>query len=161
MKMLFRVLPVFLVTALLAGLYAHAQSDGWLTGSTDRDEQIALIEDYIGGYSGTMMEVGYRFESTHQAIQDDNHELAAYHWDKLGGAMEWGSIKRPARAENAELLFLGAPWENLDEALRDNDSERVVDLFNVARGACMACHEAEGVGFMNDQPLLRNTEIAP
>lgn len=33
--------------------------------------------------------------------------------------------------------------------------------FELARNACMSCHEAENVAFMNKQPLFRRIEKAP
>lgn len=64
-------------------------------------------------------------------------------------------MKRPKRRANAEALFLGEPWEGLHEALESQDPARIGPAFARAKSACMACHAAERVPFINDQPLFR------
>ena len=61
--------------------------------------------------------------------------------------------------------------DDLARAYRIISSKRFVDLthafgpdspvwsgFGQARAACTSCHEAEKLGFMNNQPLFRRTE---
>ncbi len=149
-----------LTTATLASIHALAQQgDGWLTGASDTDEQMQLLENYLRGFSTAMRETGDRYESTYQAIKDENLELASYQWDKLREAIELGIMKRPGRAENAVSMFLGEPWMALSEALESGEHDSIVERFNVARNVCMACHAAEGVPWMNDMPLFRDTEL--
>jgi len=144
----------------LASLHTVAQqNDGWLTGVSDRDEQVMLIENYLRGFSTSMRETGDRYLSMHQAIVDENYPLASYQWDKLREAVELGIIKRPGRAENAVNMFLGEPWQQLSDALESGDHNSIVERFNVARNLCMACHAAEGVPWMNDMPMFRDTEL--
>jgi len=157
-----------LTTAALASIHVLAQqgdgdgngeSDGWLTGASDTDEQMLLLENYLRGFSTSMRETGDRFQSMHQAIEDENYALASYQWDKLREAIELGIMKRPDRAENAVTMFLGEPWTQLSEALESGEREAIVERFNVARNVCMACHAAEGVPWMNDMPMFRDTEL--
>lgn len=144
----------------LVSLYTVAQqSDGWLTGASDRDEQMVLIENYLRGFSTSMRETGDRYVIMHQAIVDENYPLASYHWGKIREAVELGIIKRPGRAENAVNMFLGEPWQRLSEALESENHESIVEHFNVARSMCMACHAAEGVPWMNDQAMFRDTAL--
>jgi len=51
-------------------------------------------------------------------------------------------------------LFLGQQWQAFNDALESKDAKRIGPAFGQAKGACMACHAAEKVGFINDQPLF-------
>ncbi|KSF66371.1 hypothetical protein AO941_20930 [Pseudomonas aeruginosa] len=102
-----------------------------------------------------MWEVGERYRHVEQALRDENWDLAAYHWEKIRTTIEGGLMKRPKRRPNAEALFLGEPWNAMHEALESRDRARIAPAFARAKGACMACHAAEQVPFINDQPLFR------
>lgn len=142
---------------LSAGALAVQQTDSrnWLTDA-DSDTRYERLEYYLGGFSSAMWETGERYRHTEQAIYDENYELAYYHWDKIKGAIERGAMKRPDRRENAEAMFLDGAWEVLAEALQEPEEHDVRGAFQQAKGACMACHSAEEVPFMNDQPLFRD-----
>lgn len=101
-----------------------------------------------------MWEVGERFEHLHGALARGNPQLAAYHWEKIRTTIENGIAKRPKRAANAKTLFLDPVWTDVDAALRSGDMAKAWAAFDRAKTACMACHEAEKVGFMNDQPVF-------
>lgn len=77
------------------------------------------------------------------------------HWDKIRTTIKGGLMKRPKRRANAEALFLGEPWTHMLEALESRDPTRIGPAFAQAKAACMACHAAEQVPFINDQPLFR------
>ena len=146
--------------ALTAGvLSAHAASpshgDGWLTGAPDQATKDQRLEKYLRGFDQPMWEVGERYEHVEQALRDENWPLAAYHWEKIKATIEGGLMKRPKRRANAESLFLGEPWMGLHEALESQDVARIGPAFARAKGACMTCHAAERVSFINDQPLFR------
>ncbi|OGT55975.1 MAG: hypothetical protein A3E01_14560 [Gammaproteobacteria bacterium RIFCSPHIGHO2_12_FULL_63_22] len=108
-----------------------------------------------------MWEVGERYEHVEQAIRDGNWPLAAYHWEKIETTINGGLMKRPKRRASAEALFLGDPWNDLHEALEQEEPERIGSAFARAKGACMACHAAENVAFVNDQPLFRSALPLP
>ena len=129
--------------------------DGWIVGADNDRERFERIESYLGGFSAAMWETGYRYERVREAIEDESYELAAYHWDKIRSAIRNGYKKRPARQPNADAIFLDSAWPTLDEALKSGNSERIQNALSGARAACMACHEAEGVGFMNDMWMFR------
>lgn len=101
-----------------------------------------------------MWEVGERFERLHTALKRNNHGLAAYHWEKIRTTIENGIAKRPKRAANAKALFLDPVWADVDAALKSGDAVKSWAAFDRAKAACMACHVAEKVEFMNDQPVF-------
>ncbi|MCC5871348.1 MAG: hypothetical protein JJU22_03025 [Gammaproteobacteria bacterium] len=131
-------------------------SDGWLGSLDSHGDRFRALEGYLGGFSSAMWEVGERYRHLHQALLDDNHELAAYHWAKVGDAIRSGYLKRPARQANADALFLDTVFEPVAEALALADPSAAWPAFEQARAACIACHAAEDVAFMNDQPMLRD-----
>ncbi len=133
-------------------------SNRWLLDAANDTERFNRLETYLGGFSGPMWEVGYRYQGVFDAIKDGNHDLASYHWNKIGSAMVNGTMKRPARKANADAMFLNGPWKAMTEALSSGEEERIRKSFLEQRQACIACHVAERAPFMNDQPLFRNTE---
>lgn len=148
------------VAALLTTSVVYAGSaatNNWLLDAENDEERFQRIEQMFAGFSGAMAEVGVRYQHTFEAVGDENYELANYHWDKLKNAIELGYLRRPARADNANKLFLDSAWSEFKQQLDSNDSKAIQQSFQQARSACMACHAAEKVPFMNDQPLFRQT----
>jgi mono/diheme cytochrome c family protein len=141
--------------SLSVGAFAISQTDSrnWLTDA-DEDTRYERLEYYLGGFSSAMWQTGERYQHTEQAIADGNYELAYYHWDKIKGAIERGAMKRPDRRANAEEIFLDDAWKVLAEALQDPDEYDVRGAFQQAKAGCLACHGAEEVPFMNDQPMF-------
>lgn len=163
-----RPLGLFLIAATLAaGCLAGAApvnaetpakaSDNWLLDAKDDTERFQRIQQMFGGFSMAMQIVGERYDRTYDAIADGNFELANYHWKKIKETIELGTLRRPARAANAEALFLKGPWGAVSEALTAKDKVKAREQFLLARSACLACHVAEKVPFMNDQPRFRRT----
>jgi hypothetical protein len=158
--------PSVLVTAIIFAGFASASlasltktSDrNWLTGA-DEQTRFERLEHYLGGFSSVMQETGLRYGHVEQAIADENWDLALYHWEKIGVAIENGLMKRPARRPNAEAIFLESAWGDLDEALKGKNRGTIQDAFKSARDACMNCHAAEDVPFINDQPLFRHLPV--
>ena len=75
--------------------------------------------------------------------------------------IENGIAKRPKRATNAKALFLDPVWADVDAGLKSGDAAKSWEAFDRARQACMACHVAEKVEFMNDQPVFDLMPLAP
>jgi len=133
------------------------KSDNWLLDAKDDTQRFKLIQQMFGGFSMSMQLVGERYDRTYDAITDGNYELAGYHWKKIKETIESGFLRRPAREANAVAIFLKGPWVTVNEALSSKDKVRAKGQFLVARSACMACHAAEKVPFINDQPKFRRT----
>ncbi|RJP44831.1 MAG: hypothetical protein C4548_05585 [Desulfobacteraceae bacterium] len=141
---------------------APKKSDNWLKDAADDAERFTLIEKMFGGFSGAMQIVGERYLRTYDAITDGNFDLANYHWKKIKDAIELGYLRRPARKAHADALFLNGPWRSAEEAILSKDKGKAsAEAFLTARAACMTCHAAEQVAFMNDQPMFRNTAAFP
>lgn len=162
----------FLATATLAqvpstniaprtpkGLKLPAQtkppSNRWLEDANSDADRFRKLEIFLRGFDLPMMEVGERYRGAYNAIRDKNWELADYHWDKIKSAINGGLMKRPARTQNSEGMFLDGPWKQMDEAIKSKDYGRMDKQFMVTRQICMACHIAEKVAFMNEQPIFR------
>ena len=136
-------------------------SDNWLLNAKDDTERFQRIQQMFGGFSMAMQVVGERYDRTYDAITDGNFDLANYHWKKIKETIELGTLRRPARAANAEALFLKGPWGAVSAALAAKDKVKAREQFLLARSACIACHVAEKVPFMNDQPKFRRTATFP
>jgi cytochrome c553 len=158
----------FLIAAIFAtGCFASASSvsaeqppktsDNWLLDAKDDTERFKLIQKMFGGFSVSMQFVGERYDRTYDAIIDGNYDLATYHWKKIKETIELGYFRRPAREANASAVFLKGPWVSVSEALASKDKVKAKEQFLMARTACIACHVAEKVPFINDQPKFRRT----
>jgi hypothetical protein len=137
------------------------KSDNWLIDAADDAERFSLIEKMFGGFSRAMQIVGERYLRTYDAVVDGNLDLANYHWTKIKDTIELGYLRRPSRKAHADALFLNGPWRTAQEAILSKDGKTASEAFLSARKACMTCHAAERVPFMNDQPLFRNTAEFP
>ncbi len=140
---------------------APKTSDNWLLDAKDDTERFKRIQQMFGGFSMSMQLVGERYNRTYDAIADGNYDLAAYHWKKIKDTIELGYLRRPAREANAVAIFLKGPWVSVSESLASKDKAKLKEHFLMARSACIACHLAEKVPFMNDQPTFRRTATFP
>jgi hypothetical protein len=104
-----------------------------------------------------MSEVGTRFLEVHDAVSQGNYELATYYWEKIYDAINTGLMRRPARTRNAESLFVNGIWQDTHAALLAGEPQRIREKLRDARQACMACHAAEGVAYLNGVRALRDT----
>jgi len=164
MKHFWKLLIVasFVVGVIAAASFAISQvppknSDNWLLGVKDDTERFKRIQQMFGGFSAAMQIVGERYDRTYDAVAEGNYDLANYHWKKIKEAIELGYLRRPAREANSVALFLNGPWESAGEAFASKEKEKAREGFLSARSACLACHLAEKVPFMNDQPKFRRT----
>jgi mono/diheme cytochrome c family protein len=148
------------IPGLEAGQQAPPSAD-WLLGAKDDAERFRRLQILAGGTYEQMWQVGHRYQATHRAIAEQRWELARYHWTKLRDVLNVALMKRPKRTPNAEAIFLDGTWATLDAALRDADAAAARREFVVQRAACMGCHAAEGMPFLNDAPLFRETATFP
>lgn len=140
---------------------ANPPGPNWLLDATDDAERFRRIQIYAGGTYEQMWQIGYRFQQVYQAIVDENWALAGHHWGKLRSVFNVALMKRPRRTPNAEALFLDNSWAQFDSALQGRDPAAIRQSFLAQRGACMACHIAEEMPFLNDTPIFRDTADFP
>jgi hypothetical protein len=136
-------------------------SANWLLDAQDDRERFRRIQIYAGGTYEQMWQVGYRYEQVYRAIVDENWQLGLHHWTKLRDVLNVALMKRPNRTPNAEALFLDDTWERLEEAIQSTQADVIRAAFLTERAACMACHVAENMEFLNDTPIFRDTASFP
>jgi hypothetical protein len=137
-------------------------SNNWLLDANDDAERFRRLQVVMSGTDIPMWEIGYRYEELYVAIQKKNWEMGIYHWDKLRDRMNTSGMKRPARTQNIEGMFLDSGvWQSMRDALTAKSSERAREEFHVVRHVCLACHVAEKVGFLNDSSVFKRTESFP
>ncbi len=140
---------------------ANPPSPNWLLEAKDDEQRFQRIQIYAGGTYEQMWQIGYRYEQVYRAIIDENWELASHHWKKLRSVFDVALIKRPRRTPNAEVMFLDTMWAQFEEALQGGDTEDIRQTFLTEREACIACHVAEKMPFLNDTPVFRDTASFP
>jgi len=129
-------------------------NNDWLLSAESDEERFRRLQRQLRGFDQPMWEVGERFESLHDALLRNNFDLALYHWDKIATTIRNGIFKRPGRAPNARDLFLDEVHERVREGLETREPARAWEAFDDARAACIGCHVAEDVAYMNDQALF-------
>lgn len=149
------------IQGLEEGQAGQPPTSNWLLDATGDEERFRRIQIYAGGTYEQMWQIGYRYEQIYRAIVDENWELAGHHWVKLRAVLNVALMKRPNRTPNAEAMFLDTSWEKLNEALAANDASASRNAFLIQRDACMACHVAEEMPFLNDTPIFRDTGSFP
>lgn len=128
--------------------------NAWLTGADSDAVRFERLQRYLRGFDQPMWEVGERYEAMHTALGRGNYELAAYHWDKIRVTIQNGYLKRPARQANSDAILLNGTWDAVRGALASRDARKAWAGFERAKAACQACHAAESVPWMNDQPMF-------
>jgi hypothetical protein len=141
---------------------AKPPSNNWLLDANDDSERFRRLQVVSGGTDIPMWEIAHRYEELYVAIQNNNWEMGVYHWEKVRDRMNAAGMKRPARTQNIEAMFLdNGVWKSMHDALTSRDSDRMRKQFQGVRQACMACHVAEKVGFLNDSSVFKRTESFP
>lgn len=134
---------------------AKPPTNDWLLEAPDDTERFRRLQQYLRGFDQPMWEVGDRWAGLHEALKRDNFDLAIYHWDKIKTTIENGYLKRPARRANSDaVLFNSGVFAQVRTAFESRNRAKAWEGFAAARAACMTCHEAEKVAYMNNQPLL-------
>ena len=140
---------------------AQKNVNDWLLNAPDDVTRFKLLQTYLRGFDQPMWEVGERYQSIYDALADQNYELAEYHWDKIKATIVNGYLKRPKRQQNSDAMFVKNIWDDVNKDFLSKDPKKAWDAFALTRQACMSCHEAEKVTFMNNMPLFRRTATPP
>ena len=129
-------------------------SQDWLAG--DPQEKFETIADQFAGFSAAMMEVVYRYNELYFAGQDENWEMATYHTEKIGDAIERGFERRPARGESTMAQsFMDSVLPEMHEAIESRELERFEVSFENLRNNCNACHQVEEMGHLEVRTPVR------
>lgn len=148
----FAVIGVALAVGMLAGCAQQEVSldepvgkAGWLAG--DARTKFDTIAAHLGGFGGTMVEIGYRYEVLYWAGREHNWEFAAHQVEEIGEVLEHGLVRRPERRQSSESFVLtGIPA--VQEAVARRDAMEFAERFETFRAQCNACHTMEKVQFI-------------
>lgn len=119
--------------------------DSWLKGSPD--EKFEEIAHQLGGFSRTMVEVGYRYSELYWAGMDENWKYADHQIEHIIEAMEDGLKRRPVRAESSQD-FMEVAIPEMEKIIEMEDKELFLKGFQAFTSACNACHAKEGESFI-------------
>ncbi|MEQ1536235.1 MAG: hypothetical protein ABL923_10190 [Burkholderiaceae bacterium] len=141
------------------GKQTKPPSRKWLLDANDDVERMRRIELWAGAGDLEMQDIAHRFEELHSALQKGNWDLSIYHLEKIRGRMTVAGIKRPTRTQNMEEVFLDSGvYKSMHDSLTGKNIEQARIAFQNARSACMTCHTAEKLGFINDSTVFKRTE---
>ena len=142
-------------TLLLLGLLSltlsannYSTSSNWLLETNSTQDKFKKIQTQFRGFDLAMVEVGYRFNSFYFALKDKNYALANYQFDKIKKAIDNGTVRRPKRKNNSQIMFLDTQYKNMKKALDKKDSRLIWQEYNNTKVSCNACHVAENVPFI-------------
>jgi len=131
--------------------------DGWLAGTTE--EKFEEVSHQLGGYSRTMVEVGYRYSELYWAGMDENWGYADHQIEHIIEAMEDGLKRRPVRVESS-TDFMEETLPFMEGLIEKKDKEEFLKGFQVFTSACNACHAKEGESAIMIQiPLNRTSPV--
>lgn len=137
-------------------------SNNWLLDANDDSERFRRLQVVMSGTDVPMWELTYRYEELYTAILKNNWQMGVYHWDKIRDRMNAAGMKRPARTQNIEGMFLDSGvWQGMRDALVSRDPKKMREQFQQVREVCMACHVAENMDFLNDSTAFKRTETFP
>jgi hypothetical protein len=141
---------------------AKPPSRRWLMDANDDIERMRRLELWGGAGDLEMQEIAHRLEELHSAIQKENWDLGIYHLEKMRGRMLVAAIKRPTRTQNLEDMFLDSGiYTSMQNALTSKNAELARVMFEDTRLACMACHTAEKLAFINDSSVFKRVASFP
>jgi hypothetical protein len=126
----------------------------WIFNLPDEEARTAALQLQLRGLDVAMWEIGERYKGLHEAIGRNNSQLAVYHWDKIKQSLDNALVRRPARRANSEALFLNEVWPETREVLAAGDTAASWAALERVRTACMACHEAENLAYMNNMAMF-------
>jgi hypothetical protein len=88
--------------------------------------------------------------------------MGIYQLEKMRGRMIVAGIKRPTRTQNLEDVFLDSGvYKAMHDALTSKNQDQARTAFDNTRLACMACHAAEKLAFINDSAVFKRLESFP
>ena len=127
---------------------SYSTSSEWLMDTNSTKDKFKKIQTQFRGFDLAMVEVGYRFNSFYFALKDKNYPLANYQFDKIKKAIENGTVRRPKRKNNSQVMFLDNQYKKMKQAIESNSSKQIWQEFNNTKVSCNACHTAENVPFI-------------
>ncbi len=134
----------------------------WLLDANDDVERMRRLELWAGAGDLEMQDIAHRLEELQLAIQKESWDLGIYHLEKMRGRMTVATIKRPTRTQNMEAVFLDSGvYKAMHDALTSRNMDQARAAFQNTRQACMACHAAEKLGFINDSAVFKRLESFP
>jgi hypothetical protein len=136
-----------LVSAQHAHDHGRASKGGWLVRLAP-DARARAIEDQFRGFGPTMAEIAYRYTELYFGGLEGNWDYAQHMIEEMQDAMTAGLARRPGHRKNAEALFLKGALPQVLEAVKRKDAELFKQRIEALRGACTACHAAEGAPFI-------------
>jgi hypothetical protein len=137
-------------------------SRNWLRDANDDPERFRRIELWAAAGDQEMLEIASRMRELSAAIQRDSWNMSIYQLEKIRGRMVVAMTKRPVRTQNMEALFFeSGVYSGLHDALTSRDVQRARAGFTRLRSACMACHVAEKVSFINESATFREVDALP
>jgi hypothetical protein len=144
------------VSGVFKGRADNKQANGWLLNVDSEEQRLELIQKHMRGFDVTMWETGDRYQRLHEALARGNYKMAVYQWDKIGQTIANGIERRPRWRAPADEMFFGT-YKDIRVGLQSGDGKRAWAAFDQAKSSCMGCHQASGVGHMNDQALFELT----
>lgn len=142
-------------------IWQQTTNSNWLLEAPNDTERFRRLQFILRGTDIPMWEISYRFDMVYEALGLRNYDMATYQWEKIRDSLRGAALKRPNRRPNAEGIFLGGVYEEVAAAFKTKDANKAWEGFDLARGACMSCHEAENLGFMNQSAIFARTEKRP
>lgn len=153
------VLATVLVGAVAAysvgELYTPNPEADWIRDVTKyapgTADQINVLGDLQPGAAEVMFTVGQRLNTLATAGKKQNWDIAAFEAEEIEEAFDRLMITRPEMTTSLEAFITGS-LDPVITAINNHDKPGFAAARDAMVGACTACHETYGVGFMVVKP---------
>ncbi|MEW6364296.1 MAG: hypothetical protein AB1714_06610 [Acidobacteriota bacterium] len=133
-------------------------SDSWLLDAESDWDRFRRLEVMLRGVDIHMLEIGFRFDRLHDAIERGEMELAQYEMEKIVQAASFAILLQPGWQEGKGIEYLGrSDWMALKAAVLARNQEAAKTSYLDVRQACMSCHTLKQMEFLNRQQLFART----
>jgi len=136
------------IGALMIGAaFAQTAPPAPAPAAPDLQKQIDDIRGVLPKFAIPMREVGDRFQNMYFAAQGGNWALAAYMSKYMNGALNPAKVTKPAEYKIWASFYNGA-WQSVEGTIKAKDFKAFDKAYKEVIGACNACHQSMGYGFI-------------
>lgn len=128
---------------------------------------VKRLQDKAPDQAHVMMSAAYHFNNLWFAARAENWDLAEFYWNETRSHLRWAVRVIPVRKDSAQKdVDLGAilqamensPLQDLHQAIKARDRERVVAAYKFTLETCYACHKAAEKPYLRPQIPERPAE---
>jgi hypothetical protein len=129
--------------------------------------EIKRLQEAVPDQAHAMMSVAYNFTNVWFSAKAENWPLAEFYWSETRSHLRWAVRIIPIRKDSAKRdvdlrailqALENGPLNQLQEAIKAKDREKVVAAYKFTLEGCYACHKASEKAYLRPQLPERPAE---